>query len=250
MNYSNTTYYNGILQNIERYTDLGSTSITGDTNKLRDITAYANEINKEIWFDIFKSNGLWQYDDGGNSDLPIATTSLVSGTGSYSLPVDVYTNGTITTNGALTVLRIEIKDSAGEWDLLEPISLDQIPEALDEFLDTNDVPRFYKLLDNTVQLYPAPNYNSTNGMKIYFDRSCVEFLTSDTTKTPGFASPFHDAVALGTAIKWLKIKQPNSPTLPNLIQDYMAMRQNIVKFYNTRFKNITPKIGREIISYK
>jgi hypothetical protein len=244
MQYSNTTYANGIIQNIERYTDLGLATISGNTNLLKTITAYANEINKEAWFNIYSSTGNWIYDDSNATDLPQAVGNLVSGTKNYALPGDTYTNGTITTNGAITVKRIEIKDANGDWHKIKPISLEQINTAVDELYQDGGTPDFYRLLNNTIQLFPTPNYASTGGLKVYFDRSTVDFLYNDTTKTPGFASPFHDLISLGASIKWLKAKNPTNASLPIYLQDYDKMLANLIKFYQSRFKDKAPRVGR------
>jgi len=240
MTFSDTTNLSGIIQTIERLTDLGQTYISGDSSRLKEMTATINRINHRVWHTIFMSNGNWQYDDGNYTDIPSATTDLVSGTASYALPSD-----------ALTVQRIEAKDSTGLWSVLTPITKELLNGiAVDEFAKTDGSLMYYRLVNGTIELFPASNYASTGGLKVYFDRDSVDFATSDTTKTPGFASPYHEILPIKASIEWLKVKQPNSPTLPLLLQDDLKLEDSIKKFYGKRFKDYKPRISRARQSFK
>ena len=58
-------------------------------------------------------------------------------------------------------------------------------------------------------LYPAPKaavVTSTNGLKITFQRDKVDFLSSDTTKMPGFPSIYHYLLPLKASETWAGIK--------------------------------------------
>lgn len=238
MQYNDTTSYTGIIQEIERLTDLGIGTISGDTANMKNFTAMANNENRRIWSLIFRSTGSWEYDDSNNTDLPEATADLTSGTGKYALP-----------STALTVGRLEIKDSAGTWITLDPFNKDVVETGLDEFFDASGISRFYRLVGNTIELYPTPNYNSTGGLKVYFDREAFDFDTSDTTQTPGFASPFHKLLPLKVAIEWLDIKQPTSPSLAGYRNKEQKMEIDLMHFYATRWKDKAPRIGRRTESY-
>lgn len=233
MKYSDVANLSGIIQNIERLTDLGQGYISGDATRLKEMTSIINNVNHRVWHLIFMSTGNWQYDDGNNTDLPQSTIDLVSGQAKYALP-DI----------ALTVQRIEAKDISGLWTVLTPLTTNSIGQAVDEFMKDNGPLLYYRLLNNTIELFPAPNYASTNGLKVYFDRDSVDFDTSDTTKTPGFASPYHEILPIYAAIEWLKVKQPQSPTLAILLQDAIKLEKSIKEFYGRRFKAMLPKIGR------
>lgn len=233
MVFSNTTNLNGIIQEIERLTDVGQTYFSSDSTRLKEVTATVNRINHRVLHLIAMSTGNWQYDDGNYTDLPTSVTDLISGQSRYSLPID-----------ALTLQRLECKDPNGNWYKLKPITKELINSAVGEFLKTNGNPEYYTLLDNVIELFPATNYNSTEGLKAYFDRDSVDFLTTDTTKTPGFSSTYHEIIPIKASIEWLKVKQPQSPTLAILIQDDLKLEDNIKKFYAKKFKDYKPKIGR------
>jgi hypothetical protein len=239
MKYNDTTNKNGIIQQVERYINMGATWISGDTDRLREFTAYANKVGHKIWHWIFLSQGVWKYDDANHTDLPQATTNLVDAQATYALPSD-----------ALTIERVEVKNSNGDWFRLRQIIENQIPGAIEEFNETDNEPVYYRLIGNTIELFPASNYDSTNGLKVYFDRDSVDFTYDDTTQTPGFASPYHEAVPVGMAIEWLKIKNPTSTTLQFLREEWAKFEVEIKKFYSLRNKDNIRVLRRAFQSYK
>lgn len=239
MVFNDTTNLSGIIQEVERLTDLGYGYISGDTTNLKSFTAMLNQDNRRILSLIINATGNWQYDDSNYTDLPIATTDIVSGQARYALPDE-----------ALTIQRVEAKDIGGLWTELTPITKEMVVgQALDEFMKDNGPLMYYRVLNGEIELYPASNYDSTAGLKVYFDRDVVDFTTSDTTKTAGFASLFHQLLPLKTAIRWLKTKQPTSPSLPAYLADEQRIELELVKFYGKRFKSYKPRIGRMYQNY-
>lgn len=226
--FSNTTDKNGIIQLCEFNCGLGDAGISGNATLLKYFTAFANQSLSEVWHSIFTTSK-WQFDDSNQTDLPQATTNLVSGTQKYALPT-----------GALTIERIEIADSEGNFFVLTPLYLHEINEAVSEFFEGGGSPRYYRLIGNTIELFPAPNYNYTNGLKVYFDRGMVTFASSDTTKTPGFASEYHDLVPTKTSIKWLRINKPDSATLQELKIEEARRMGELSEFYSGRWPDKKP----------
>jgi len=239
MVYSNTTTKDGIIQTMEELCDLGDAYISGDTTRLRQFTARINRIAHRVWHTIFMANGSWQYDDGNYTDLPSATADLVSGTRKYALPSD-----------ALTVQRVEAKNEAGDWYVLKPLDKERIALGLDEFMETDGQPNYYRLVNGVIELMPGSNYASTGGLKVYFDRDSVDFAYNATTATPGFASPYHEIIPIKASIEWLKVKQPQSPTLQVLLQDDLRVETSLKEYYGKRFKDKVKRIGRAYSSYK
>ena len=143
----------------------------------------------------------------------------------------------------MQLLRVECKTSGGDWRILKPFTIGDTVEAIAKMNDTDGEPTHYRLLGDVIELYPVPNYASTDGLKVYFTRSSVNFDYSDSTQSPGFNKNYHDILVLGPSIKWLKIKQPNSSTLPLLAQEYMERRSQLLDFYSMRFAdNLPPKV--------
>ena len=228
-----------IIQDTERKINMGSTWISGNATRLADFTAYANNTMSRVWHKIWSSYAGWQYDDSNQTDLPQANADFTSGTSLYSLPTT-----------ALTIKRIDLTDSAGNNLPLTPILTEQIDTAID--LTATGTPTHYRLIGNSIQFYPIPNYTTTSnaGFKVVFDRAGVAFATDDTTQTPGFASEYHELVPLGMAIAWMKIKEPQSATLAQYRIDYAQMMEELGEFYANRFEANIPIIRGQEISFE
>jgi len=239
MVFNDVTNRNGIIQEIEKNTDLGLTYISSNTDLMKDFTADINIVGAEVFTLIYKKCGNWQYDDSNYTDLPQAVTDLISGTDKYLIP-----------DTALTVQRLEVKNSNGVWTVIEPITKEQITGAVDEFMKGNGVPQYYRILNGTIEMFPAPNFNSTGGLKIYFDRANVDFSVSDTSKKPGFDTIFHNIIPVKVAIQWLDRKQPTSPMLSRLVAREQKLEISLGEHYSKRFKDKKAVIGRRRESFK
>lgn len=232
MIFNDTSNLKGIIQECERLCHLGVAGISGDTNLLKEFTFRCNEAMRVVWVWIFSAESGWWYDDSNQTDLPQATTALISGTAKYAMPTD-----------ALTIKRIEIKDTNADWYCLDPITEEELRnKAIDEFWETDGPPQFYRLIGPTIELFPAPDYSQDASLKVYFDRDIVEFDSTDTTKEPGFASLFHRAVPIGASLDWCKINSSNQDAIKTLFADWQSFEVNVKKFYNRRFKNKEPKV--------
>lgn len=238
LQYNDTTNKNGLLQVCEEKCNLGDAGISGVTLLKQEFTRRLNQACHVIWTWIFESQGGWKYDDGNQSNLPCSYDNLVSGTRTYAIDTN-----------ALTIQEVRIHDAAGNPHILTP--------ATEDFLDNNagvatlGVPTQYFLRGTTLKLNYTPNYNSTassttGGIRLYFDRAGVEFTTSDTTKTPGFASIFHEAPAIKASIDYLIVKRPTDPTLQELKGQWVVIEKSLRSFYGKRFPARKPVLRRLI----
>ncbi len=239
MKYSDTTTKAGIIQTIEELCDFGDAYISGDTTRLRQFTAKVNRAYNGVLHLLHNATGNWKFDDTTKTDMPIATANLVATQGKYALPTDL-----------LSIERVEIKDQNDNWVRVNPIIEKNIPGAIPEFHDVNGDPIYYTLVGNVLELYPAPDYSQDNSLKIYYERTGVEFAYDDTTKEPGFAPLYHRVLPIKASIEWYKVKQPTSPTLQVLMQDEAKLEAQIVEHYGKRFKNYKPRISRAYQSFK
>ena len=206
--FSDTSNNQGILQEIERMTKLGAAGITGNTTLLQDFTRLVNIWDGRINADIMLSDGKWQYDDFNIGDMPIATTNLVSAQQDYSVRTD--DNG----RQIWKVSRVDAKDSSGAWHQLKQLDQSQIEGGFSAYRSTDGQPVEYDWNGISMLLLPAPNYNSTAGLKIIFQRESKPFATTGTdSQIPGFASAFHYLLALGPAYEYARdegLKNVNS----------------------------------------
>jgi hypothetical protein len=138
---------------------------------------------------IMQSDGRWQWDDENQTDLPLATTALVASQQDYTLAVS-----------HLQITRVEVKDKTSNWHKLRPIDeTDIYDQSLTDYLKAPGLPMFYDKIGQSFFLYPAPDYSQAASLKIWFKRGPSYFATSDTTKTPGFNSLYHDLIPLWIA---------------------------------------------------
>lgn len=236
MQFNDTTNKQGICQEVDDICDTNSTSYP-IASKVRR----ANSAMEEIVADILLADGRWQFDDTNHTTLPIGTGTLQNGVQSYTFSEDF-----------LRVEQVKVKNAAGEWEVLKPLdNADFADIALEEYFADSGMPTHYDIIGDTIKLYPSPSTSAvtlTNGLKVHFARTVELFTASDTTKEPGFPSPFHIAVAWMTALPhcaaykkervvWLEKRigsaDRNSP-------HYGGIRKAIVQFYVKRNADDAP----------
>lgn len=201
---------------------------TGDTDfSDTDIVRGVNEYYNEVVSIIMKADGRWEWDDNNLTTLPIAVTDLVSAQDDYEIDAADFLN----------VKRVECKDSSGNWIQLEPLSFeDKQGTAMTEWAETDGTPQYYDKLGNSVVLYPATNYNSTGGLKVYFQRTPSYFVYDDTTKTPGFNPLYHRYLSMGAALDYCIVNDMTS-RVTMLTAKINDMRQRILDDYSKRSRD-------------
>lgn len=226
-----------ILTQIQELTNTqnSTTSSYPTVSKTRDIN---NALNKFMLLAI-ASEGKWQVDDTNQTDYPIITGNLVSSQQDYSFTVDG--DG----NQILDIYRVEIKDSTGTKNMqLIPIDQSELTGiALTEFMKTAGTPQYYDKTANGLFLYPAPNYNSTNGLKIYCNRSPVYFTAGDVstgTKKAGIPWQFHEYLAIRPSYYYCLQKQ--LPQAKNLYGELLNFEDMIGDYYSKRSKDTPQQI--------
>jgi hypothetical protein len=182
-----------ILAQIQELTNTQNTTTSSYTtvSKTRDINSALNKVQLIR----IQNEGKWQVDDTNQTDYPIITGSMVANQQDYSFTTDA--DG----NQILDIYRVEIKDSTGTVNLqLQPIDQSELTGvALTEFMKTSGTPQYYDKTSNGVFLYPAPSYNSTNGIKFYVNRSPYYFTAGDVatgTKKAGIPWSYHEYLAI------------------------------------------------------
>lgn len=218
--------YSEIKSLVYLYTKTNSTSLPDAT-----MVILANRALERVVSLINRADSRWEFDDTNQTDLPIATTTLTSGQQDYSLATS-----------HLSINRVEIKDTGGNWHLLRPIDRNTVTrEALAEYLGSG-TPLEYDKIGNSVFLYPIPNYTQAASLKLYFTRGPVAFDSDDTTDEPGFNSLFHKLVPL-----WASYDYALANGLKNANQifaEIIRMEDEIQKFYGMRSRD---ERGRMIV---
>lgn len=243
MDFSNTTDNNGIVQDIDFMVNS-----TRATYPLTRIASDANRAMDEVISIILGADGRWQYDDTNYTDLPIGTTNLVINQQDYSFDPE-----------QIDITRVECKDQNGNWQYLMPFDQrDLTPPgttavpvtgltatgtfggnnySLTDFMKEAGTPIFYDKIATSIFLYPKPSYNSTGGLKVYFQRKPSYFESTDTTKQPGFAKHLHKIISLKCAYEYAvsKLLAPNK--IQQLQLQIQAWEQKIKDFYSSRKKD-------------
>ena len=198
MVFSDTTTRQGLLQEVEDLTGVGATGISGNPILLQTFTRNINNWYLRAVGWLLESSHKWQFDDSNYTDLPRATADLVADQRDYTLPAAT-AGGNAST--FLRLLKLSVLDSSGLEVVLEHSDVDEA--RLNEMYSTSGIPRFYKLVGNSIKVYPAASATSTTltaGLIAYFERSVDLFTTSDTTQQPGIPQLFHRILSLGAAL--------------------------------------------------
>lgn len=230
MVFSDTTNKNGIIQQIEASTNLGDAAITGNATLFSQITAQVNNYYSKATNIIISSSGVWRWDDTSHTDLPSAVTDLVSGQSDYNVLVATPDS----TQDWLQVVGVNVKDSGGKWYKLFYKSNKSFSQPKRERDVTSGQPYSYYFEGTQVFLDAEPNYNSTGGLEILFNRAPLYFATTDTTKRPGFNTLFHEYLVLGPTYWWEKTKKVGDPEQTK--RDIMEIEKEFGSFYNNRNK--------------
>lgn len=229
MQFSSVSNRGGIIEDI--------TFLTGiDLNgyPILDRTRNVNERYRQVWFEIFETYGGWKFMDDNVSDastgVPYATQNVTSGTGLYALP-----------SGSLTVNGVEIlTTSSGTFQRLQPITETEfLRMGGDGAFSSTGVPSWYLLQGDIIRLLPTPNFTVSSSLRVFFDQGITTFVSTDTTATPGFASPFHRALSVGASLDYAMVRGLDKKNdLQALWNKYIS---DIRAFYSKRWQDREPK---------
>ena len=235
MVFSDTTNKQGLIQDIDFLVNSDDQSYP-----IEDKTRNINRAYDEAVSLILQADGRWEFDDQNYTDLPIATTNLVAGQQDYGFD-----------DRFLIVDRVEIKDAGGNWHAILPISQADVirdGSSLTQFLGNPGQPQFYDKIANSIFLYAAPSYNSTGGLKVYFQRNIRYFTPTDTTETPGFNPQFHRLLSAKAALDFAVAK--NLPQglphgrVPNALTTMIErLENNLQEYYTRKSKDENIRIG-------
>lgn len=199
--FSDTTNKNGLIENIESLCNLSDGGISGNSTLLKKITGFINQANQEVAIALMQADKRWQFDDFNNTDLPRAAATLVADQRDYTLPAASSSGNAATLLG---IVKIVVLDTDSKERAL--VLTDRTEAQLNNAYSSSGLPRFYKLVGNSVKIWPAANSTGTtlaSGLIIYFKRTPVAFTSASTTTQPGFMAPFHDILEYAAAGKYM-----------------------------------------------
>lgn len=232
MQFNDTTSKSGILQDCEIsiFGDEGYGQITNDANRLLQFTNRANRALDRLVYLAMTADEKWEFDDNNYTDLAIAQTSIVSTQRDYEFALE-----------HLEIEKVLIMRPDGTWITLKPLSQTENKNTYYENNTGNTgVPTRYEKRGSTIFLDVVPNYSMTNGLKVYFTRGASYFVSTDTIKIAGFASPFHKFIPLHMKAHYAIDRQ--MPIAKNLYDLVQVEEQAIRDFYSNRAKDEKPKL--------
>ncbi len=233
MEFSNTTTKIGILQQIEKLTGLGDTGISGDATRLKRFTGDVNNAYSRVATLILKADGRMQWDDPNHTNSPVAEANLVDTQKKY----EIFEALPIALQDWLEIESVEILDENDNGVLLDPVDIQDIRGegiAESEYRDVNGTPLEFDFDGAEVKLYPAPDYDKTDGLIIFFKRSPSYFASTDTTKVPGFATLFHELLPLWASYWWGMSK--GLGYVIGVRREITVLEEALTKFYSDRKK--------------
>lgn len=204
LQFNDTTNYKGLVQIYEKECGYNQGDVSGSTALLKAFTADANLALDDFFSIAFSTNGTWKLDDSGHTTYPIVTTALVSGQRDYSFLTDS------SSNLILDIRKAFVRVSAtGPYKEISPVDVESEDSDTLSFADgqnASGVPTRYDKLGNGIFLDLIPNYNSTDGLKVYVDREPSYFVYTDTTKKPGVPGLLHRYFAVKPAMDFARTK--------------------------------------------
>lgn len=223
-----------IVNRIYTYTKTNSSSFPAATMLLAINQAYNRAVSL-----ILQADGRWEWDDDNQTDLPIATTSIVASQQDYSIDVNF-----------LKIQRVEIKqDGATQYTKLEPLDTMDGGDIIDN--TSTGAPAYYDIKGSSIYLFPVPNYSQAASLKVYVQRGPDEFTSAEVTtgtKAPGFNSLYHEIIPLQVAADyWLANDQSKVTGFENKVQ---KIEEQIVKDYSKRDKDDRHQITTEYTRHR
>lgn len=207
--FSDATNVNGLVELLARAT--GTQSATTSSYPLKQKTVDINSALDYFFYLAKKYTNKQKVDDTGNTTEPKYTQNLASGTQSYTFTTD---SGS---NKINAIDRVEILRADGSSKRLTQLNRESVDVGLGSYKSTAGEPEEYEIVGKIVNLYPKPNYNSTNGLILYTERDGVYFTSTDTAVYAGIPNNFHDYLWIRPAYIWASLKKlPQAKDLLNL----------------------------------
>lgn len=227
-----------ILDLIQRNTNTQNT--TTSSYPLAAKTTDVNNALNQYFILANSAAGNWRpADDYNQTDYPVIYADIVSGQQDYAFQTDE--NG----NQILDIYKIRIKDATSDkWTTLTQINQSVIT---DSELDTtvSGIPTEYYLTANGIFLVQKPNFNGTDYLEVWINRTPTFFETTDTTKKPGTPWVHHEYFAIRPSYQYCL--QKGLPQAKNLKADLDRMELAIKKYYRDRNKDFQQTITSETI---
>ena len=213
-----------------------------------------NDAYEELIGMIINADGVWEWDDTNQTDLPVGTGNLIEGQESYSFAAEY-----------LKIKKMKVKDKGGLWRPLQQIDQSD-PEFTEVTIESyfgldssgnpqKGLPLYYDILGDSFRLYPSPTSSAvtlTNGIKTEFVRTGILFTpvstTAADTTAPGLPSTHHVLLAYKASLPYcMSYKKDRVPLYLSTIQ---KMESTLIKFYARRNSDRRNVITGRMINFR
>lgn len=239
--FNDTTNYRGLVQEYEKECGFNYGDVSGDSDLLKEFTSQTNIALDDFTELAIKSTGTWQWDDSSQyetdgtteRDYPIIKRNIVSGIRDYPFIDDE--NG----NLILDIYKVMVADPSGvyrEMKMVDQMRPNSSLNPVTSFVDgqnTTGTPSKVDLTANGIILDLVPNYNYTNGIKLFINREGSYFNTTDTTKKAGIPGIFH---------KYLYLKPALNYARRNDLKNFSKIEAAVIELEGSERLGITGKI--------
>jgi len=246
LQFNDTATHKGLVQLYERECGFNPGDVSGNTTRLKQFAADANLAWDTFLTLAFKSNGTWQFDDSNHEDnYPFIKTNLVSGRRDYTFLADE------SGNLVLDIYKVMIANQSGTYYEVFPAdqqsrsSNNQDTSSFFDGLNTTGLPIRYDKTGNSIFLDPIPNYDYTNGLKVFINREASYFAYDDVVKKPGVPGVLHSYFALKPALDY--IERNGLKNYTQVALKVKKLEDMIEEVFGSRQKDIE---GKFIASYR
>lgn len=214
MQFLDSTYQQGLVEDARFL--VGANSVT---YPIADLTRNINRRWEEAKNYLYLSDGTWQ------SAETTYSQNLVLGTQGYTIP-----------RTHIKILRVEILTADGSSKRLEAFDKSEVKNSIRDFENVDGEPRFYEVTGQTMNLYPAPNYASTNGLT-WWDQGVPDYFdTSDTTAETDLIQTVDRYLSVGAALDYAIAKVLNNK---NDLQDHLtSLKDQLEMIANRRHGDV------------
>ena len=232
------------MQMIEQTTGLGDATVTGDTVLKNYFCNLVNQWYRTMAYYAWKADKGWSFDDTNQTTFPVATTTIVNNQRDYKLA---------TTD--LRVRQVEVMQANGKYVTLAYMAEDSGALYTQKEQEPAGMPTHFRLSGISIILYPKPDttvVTAAAGLRVTTDRNVSAFVTTDTTKVPGFAEQFHPVLYYGPCLEWARIKQNTGveKACSDMIGDFEGLIPQARAFFGDRNQTIAPILQRTYQSYR
>lgn len=239
MKFNDTSTKQGIIQDCEFWTNLGDGAISGDAILLPIFTRLVNLRYSSTLAKIQLLSGVDGAEDRNYADQQFSTFPLAAGTNDY----EFLTDGSGNTISDITGVHILPSATATEYVPLDRLLLSDKDAQLvmSPNSSATGTPTGFIEKGSVVYFDKIPDYTATG--KLFYRLVPSYFTSSDTTKTAGFAEPYHRILSLGASLDYLLVHKPDNQMAISRLEGKLAVAEEDLESF-TRMKNPTRAVLR------